>query len=184
MSYQKIAHIVCIDDNGFIGYNNQLVWSIPEDMQYFRQTTKGHITIMGRKTFESIGSKPLPNRDCIVISKTLSKNTPNVTIVESIEESLEVAKELVKAEPKDIFIIGGSQIYKDSFKYINELHISVINKCFQTELRNQLGPNYDPRLCSFYPIDEFQKEHKKEKETLETKVLVKDKVISCHFKFK
>ncbi|SRR6266581_5118235 len=67
----KLISIMVRAENGTIGDNNSLPWKLPEDLKAFKKTTSGHAIIMGRKTFESIGSKPLPNRINIVITKDI-----------------------------------------------------------------------------------------------------------------
>ena len=85
--------IVVVDKNWAIGKNNKLMWSIPADMKYFRETTKGNIVIMGRKTLESFPQgQPLKNRTNIVITKNPNYKVKDALIVHSIEEAMEEAK--------------------------------------------------------------------------------------------
>ena len=85
--------IVAVDKNWAIGKNNRLMWSIPADMKFFRETTKGNIVIMGRKTLESFPqSQPLKNRVNIVISKNPDYKVKDAVVVHSVEEALEEAK--------------------------------------------------------------------------------------------
>ena len=85
--------IVAVDKNWAIGKNNKLMWSIPADMKYFRETTKGNIVIMGRKTLESFPQgQPLKNRTNIVITKNPNYKVKDALIVHSIEEAMEEAK--------------------------------------------------------------------------------------------
>lgn len=79
--------IVAVDKNWAIGKNNRLMWSIPADMKFFRETTKGNIVIMGRKTLESFPqSQPLKNRVNIVISKNPDYKVKDAVVVHSVEE--------------------------------------------------------------------------------------------------
>ena len=101
--------IVAVDKNWAIGKNNKLMWSIPADMKYFRETTKGNIVIMGRKTLESFPqSQPLKNRVNIVITNNKDYKVKDAVVVHSIEEALEEAKKEAAVEKvKDIIAADG-----------------------------------------------------------------------------
>jgi len=109
-----------------IGKDNKLPWDIPEEMKQFRAFTKGQAVIMGRRTFESIGSKPLPNRNNIVISSSLQEQE-GVDVCRSIEEGIEKAK----SYGNDIFMLGGSTIYKQSFQYADKMYLSFVKKEYE-----------------------------------------------------
>lgn len=98
--------IVAISANYGIGLNNKLLFSSKEDMKFFKEKTINNIVIMGRKTFESIGGKPLPKRFNIVITKQFSEYE---LYCNSVEEAITLSKKL--HPEKEIFIIGGGQIY-------------------------------------------------------------------------
>lgn len=138
MNLFKIYHIVCIDRLGLIGADNKLLWNIPEEMQFFRETTKYNVVIMGHNTFKSIGNKPLKHRVNIVItSSTDYEDTNELLFCNSIEEALELSQEVCKElksnsdqadfEDFKIFILGGSSIYNNTFDYIDGAYISTIN---------------------------------------------------------
>ena len=110
-----VALIVAQDFLGNIGWNNQLLWRCKEDMQWFREKTTGHVVVMGRKTFESMMSKPLKNRVNIVISSTLEQPEDNSYYVVP-SPAAAVAKYvdlLLKEGQKTLFVIGGGKIYKE-----------------------------------------------------------------------
>lgn len=115
----SIILAVC-NENG-IGKNNKIPWKNSEDMRWFRDTTNGHVCIMGRKTWESIGMK-LPGRICIVVSTKQNVNLdPSVIFLSNIESAWEMAKFLVDIIPnhnKKIFVIGGKSIYEEFMRYI------------------------------------------------------------------
>lgn len=108
-----------------IGKDNQLLWSIPEDLIHFKKLTLNHTVIMGRKTWESIPEKfrPLPNRQNIVITRDEKYIAPGALIANSIQEGLEKAKE---TEGTEIFIIGGGEIYKQSMPYVKKLYLTIV----------------------------------------------------------
>lgn len=117
-----ISLIAAMTKKHVIGKDNRLLWSIPEDMQNFRKLTMGNVVIMGRKTFESIG-KPLPNRHNIVISRN-NMNIDGVEIAKSVDEALKLGKN----HHKDIYIIGGQQIYEQFLPFANTMHLSFVKK--------------------------------------------------------
>ena len=85
--------IVAVDKNWAIGKNNKLMWSIPADMKFFRETTQGNVVIMGRKTLESFPQgQPLKNRVNIVISRKPDYQVKGAVVVHSVEEAVEESK--------------------------------------------------------------------------------------------
>lgn len=121
-----------------IGKDDKLPWNIPEDLKNFKEITSGNTVIMGRKTFESIG-KALPNRNNIVISKTMQpidESEFGIDICADVSEALAKAKEY----KKDIFIIGGANIYKEFLPYADRLYLSLIKKEYDG---NVFFPKYD-----------------------------------------
>lgn len=121
----NIAHIVAyrVQDGG-IGIRGRLLYNIREDQQHFRRVTDGHIVLMGRKTWESISKKPLPNRVNVVISKTIEE-IPSAIVFKTITESLSWCS---KTYPdKTVFVIGGQEIYRETFKYADTIIATEIN---------------------------------------------------------
>ena len=113
-----VSIIVAIAQNGTIGDKNSLLWHIKEDMRFFRTTTSGHAVIMGRKTFESLGSKPLPKRTNIVITRQDVEFAGALT-AHSLEEAIRMAD-----GDEEIFVIGGAQIYAEALKVADRLYIT------------------------------------------------------------
>ena len=110
------------DNNGGIGKNNTLPWHIPEDLMNFKKITSNNTVIMGRKTWESLSKKPLPNRRNIVLS---SKKIDDVESYSSIDLCLE---SLAGDKLGDIFIIGGKMVYNSFYNHADILHITLIDK--------------------------------------------------------
>src|SRR5258706_14939730 len=102
----KLSIIVAAAENNAIGKHNQMLWSLPEDMKFFKNTTWGFPLIMGRKTFEALGNKPLPGRFNIVISRKphYSAGDPQVQEAISLSQAIELAG---KMDAKQAFIGGG-----------------------------------------------------------------------------
>ena len=122
----KISLIAAIGKNRELGRGNKLLFEIPEDMKMFREKTRGHAVIMGRKTYESIG-RPLPDRTNIIVTRDsgFMIHDSNVKITHSIEEALELAKTV---EEKEIFVIGGAQIYQLAMPYADKLYLTIVNE--------------------------------------------------------
>jgi len=101
-----ITLIAAIGKNNELGAKNALLWDLPADMKHFRKTTQGATVIMGRKTFSSIG-RPLPYRTNIVLTRDESFSVKGVSVAHSVSE----ARDMAKNTKKNIFVIGGAQIY-------------------------------------------------------------------------
>ena len=138
----KVSLIVAVSQNGVIGKDNDLIWHLPKDMKFFKDTTMGHHVIMGRKNFESIPHKfrPLPNRTNIVITRQSDYKAEGSIVVNSVEEALKVAK---SNKENEAFIIGGGQIYKIALEknlvdriYLTRIHCSFEGDTFFPELNS------------------------------------------------
>lgn len=123
-----VRAIVAINDLNFIGLNNELMYSFKEDMDWFKKNTINSNVIMGRKTFESMGSKPLPNRFNIVLTNSVEKyinlENENLNFCD-IEHIVDILKKLGKND--DYWIIGGSEIYNKLYNFIDEIYVTRIN---------------------------------------------------------
>ena len=126
-----ISIIVAISKNQVIGKNNQLIWNLPKDMKYFMDTTMNTTVIMGRKNYESIPKKyrPLKNRNNVIITRNKSYKAEGCLVVNSIEESLE---SLRNVKNKEVFVIGGGEIYKKFLEkgLIDRMYITHIDEQF------------------------------------------------------
>lgn len=113
--------ILCIDANGNIGRNNDLLFKMKEDMKFFRTSTKDNIVVMGYNTWKSLGEKPLPNRLNIVLTDK------NISNVETSNHIFKVIDKYEKDE-RDIFIIGGAFVYNECLrlKVVDEILITVV----------------------------------------------------------
>ena len=118
--------ISAITKERVIGLNNTLPWHIPEDFKYFKDTTVGKPIIMGRKTFESLDKKPLPNRKNIVITtqaKEIYKDIDNVIVVNNKDEALTACD-----NAPEVMIIGGANIYTQFLPMADRLYLSIVHK--------------------------------------------------------
>lgn len=127
MSLPKLCAIVAMDENGLIGRQNQLPWHLPADLKHFKTVTTSYPIIMGRKTYESIG-RPLPNRTNIVVTREATLVAPGCLVVTTIEGAIKTA---ASEQAEKIFIIGGSEIYKQTLDQIDYLYITIVHHAFE-----------------------------------------------------
>lgn len=122
----KIAIIAAVAQNNAIGLNNQLIWHLPADLQFFKKTTLNKTIIMGRKTFDSIG-KALPKRTNIVISSNGQLQAPGCVVVHTLQEAI------AKADAEEVFIVGGANIYAQSMQMADKLYITHVHHQFEAD---------------------------------------------------
>ena len=120
-----ISFIVAMDKNRVIGKDNQLPWHLPEDLKFFKRVTMGHPIAMGRKTHESIG-RVLPGRENIVITRQPDYRSEDCTVFYSVEDFVKKSHE----QSEEIFVIGGAEIFKETFPYADRLYITLIHDEF------------------------------------------------------
>ena len=130
-----ISLIVAAAENNAIGKSNAMLWHLPEDLKFFKNTTWGMPVIMGRKTFEAVG-KPLPGRTNIIITSNENWQAENTITTTSIEDAIKVANE---TNAKEIFITGGGEIYKQTLLiadkvYLTRVHTIIDGDAFFPEL--------------------------------------------------
>lgn len=140
--------IFSVDRNWAIGYKNNLLVRIPDDMKQFREKTTGRVVIMGRKTLESFpNGKPLKDRVNIVITNRADYKADGAVIVHSIEEALEEAK---KYNTEDVFVIGGGSVYKDMIQYCDTAYVTYIDHAYAADT---FIPNLD-KMEEWYIAEE------------------------------
>ncbi|MFM2295295.1 MAG: hypothetical protein RLZZ350_1708 [Verrucomicrobiota bacterium] len=112
--------IAAMSLNRVIGAGNKIPWHLPEDFKWFKATTTGHVIVMGRKTFESIG-KPLPNRTTIVLSRSAWAH-PGVTTIRSLDELPALVAD------RQVFICGGAEIYAQTLPLCSDLFLTLVKR--------------------------------------------------------
>ena len=122
----RIALIAAMSENGVIGNHNALPWHLPEELEYFREKTRDKPVIMGRKTFESIGSKPLPNRLNIILTHALHFTALDCKVVHSVEDALKAAGDYCE----EIMVIGGAEIYEAFLSVASRIYLTVIHQIY------------------------------------------------------
>ena len=142
----RVSLIVAVSENGVIGKDNDLIWHLPKDMKFFKDTTQGHHVIMGRKNFESIPHKfrPLPNRTNVIVTRQTGYVAEDCIVVNSVEDSIEVAKRNGDTEP---FVIGGGEIYKVALEnnLIDRIYLTKIHYTFK-------GDTFFPNLSEDWKV--------------------------------
>ncbi|RUA34145.1 MAG: dihydrofolate reductase [Bacteroidetes bacterium] len=125
----KISMIVAKAKDNAIGKDNDMIWHLPDDLKYFKDKTRNHHILMGRKNFDSLGAQyqPLPKRVNIVITRNKDWNHDGVKVFHNIEDGIAFAKD---NHEEELFIIGGGQIYEQGLKYADRLYITEVEAEF------------------------------------------------------
>jgi dihydrofolate reductase len=120
----SINIIVAVSTNNVIGKGGELPWHLPKEFKYFKETTKGSTVIMGRKCWESLPKKfrPLPNRLNIVLTKDEDYDSDGAIVIHDLERMIKAYKN----SSSDVFIIGGSEVYNQSFKHADKVYLTRI----------------------------------------------------------
>ncbi len=129
MNKPLISIIAATGSNRELGKDNKLLCHIPQDFKRFKDLTLNHPVIMGRKTYESIG-KALPNRINIIITRDNNYKLENCLVTHSLEEAIEIAK---TKDNKEIFIIGGGQVYKQAINLADKLYLTIVKGSFDAD---------------------------------------------------
>lgn len=152
-----VTAIAAVSDNYAIGKDNDLIWSLPKDMRFFRETTMGHHVIMGRMNFESIPHKwrPLRGRPNIVVTRQLDYQAEGAQVVNTIKDGIEISRE--KGE-EETFIIGGGQIYKIALDagLVDKMYITHVHGTFDADV---YFPEFDTakwtkKVLAEHPVDD------------------------------
>ncbi|MGN6531543.1 MAG: dihydrofolate reductase [Ginsengibacter sp.] len=118
-----ISHILAASENNIIGIKNGLPWRLPNDFKYFKNKTWGMPVIMGRNTYESL-KKDLPGRINIVLTKKKNWNPKNVFVTHEIDEAIKKANE---SDAREIFIIGGGDVFKQTMDKVNRIYLTRVH---------------------------------------------------------
>ena len=125
MVKSELTIIAAVSTNNVIGFNNKLIWNIPNDLKRFKELTLGHSVIMGRKTFESLPN-PLPKRRNIIITKNKDYSRDGIEVTSNIEDAIDLCKN--DSQP---FIIGGGEIYSQTIEIVDKIELTRVYKDYQ-----------------------------------------------------
>ena len=125
---KPISIIVAIAQNHAIGKDNLLLWHIPADLKRFKKLTTGHTIVMGKRTFESLPIRPLPNRRSVVITDIPGEEIDGCTMAYSIADAISKMD-----EDKENFIIGGGSVYRQFLPLADQLYLTIVTKDFEAD---------------------------------------------------
>lgn len=142
----EVCIVVAVAENGVIGKDNDLIWHLPADLKFFKNTTTGHHIIMGRKTYESIG-KPLPNRTTIIITRKTDYTAEGCIVVNSLQDALAAVK-----NDDQPCIVGGAEIYRQAMDVTDVIYLTRIHHSFE-------GDTYFPEIPEDKWVVESEEPH-------------------------
>jgi dihydrofolate reductase len=130
----KVSLIVAMDAKRGIGKNNDLMWHLPADMNFFKETTKNQIVVMGRRNYDSIPEKyrPLPNRLNVILTRNKEFQAENCLVFNSLKDCL---THFENENERKVFIIGGGEIYKMALdaNCLDEMFITYVDGVFDAD---------------------------------------------------
>jgi len=130
----NISFIVATDQNNGIGIDNKLPWHLSDDLKRFKRLTTGQVVLMGRKTFDSLPVKPLPNRDNIVLTHDEDFVAEGCEVLRDIDQVLRLAQ-LAGETGQTLFVIGGASIYEQLLPVADRLYLTLIQHSFDTDAK-------------------------------------------------
>jgi dihydrofolate reductase len=131
---KRLSLIVAMAKNRVIGADNKIPWHLPNELKLFKSLTMGHHTVMGRKTFESIG-RLLPGRTTVIVTRQHDYAAPGATVAHSVEEAITAC-----GDDAEIFVIGGAALFRDTLPLANRIYLTVVDAEPEGDV---LMPNFD-----------------------------------------
>ncbi|SMC57484.1 dihydrofolate reductase [Rhizobium sp. RU36D] len=147
----KIILVVAVAENGVIGRDGDMPWKLSTDLKRFKALTMGKPLVMGRKTFASIGERPLPGRPHVIITRDTNYRPEGVEVAHSLEAALTRAKTLANEMGSDtVCIVGGGEIYRQAMPLADELHVTHVEAVIE-------GDTHFPQIdkAAFEKVDEI-----------------------------
>ena len=135
-----ISLIAAVSTNRVIGNEQELPWKLPADLSHFKRLTMNHHLIMGRRTFESIGTRPLPNREIIVLTRQKQARYRRVRLASSLSEAEQLA-----SKDAEVFIAGGSTVYEEALAIADRLYLTWVHAEVEGD---RFFPKLEPRAWS------------------------------------
>lgn len=148
-----ISFAVAASENNVIGKDNQLLWSLPNDMKFFKNTTWGMPVIMGRKTYESLG-KPLKGRANIVITRQKEFTADGITVTAGLDAALKAAE---ATDAKEAFVIGGGEIFEQALPLANKIVLTRVHTVIEGDA---FFPELDPQIWELEWHEDFEPDEK------------------------
>lgn len=129
---QTVHLIMSISRNGVIGQNGQIPWELPDEQKRFRTLTLGHVVVMGRKTWENLRFRPLPGRECVILTRNENYEAVDARIFHSFQEILEAYPD------SQIWVAGGASVFDMAQRFANKLHLTVVDGVFEGDAKFKL----------------------------------------------
>ncbi|MCM2399131.1 dihydrofolate reductase [Rhizobium sp. S95] len=144
MSNPEIVIVVAMASNNVIGRNGDMPWKLSTDLKRFKALTLGKPLVMGRKTFESVGGKPLPGRPHVIVSRGAAIDVAGVETVRSLDEAIERSKEIaVETGVDEVCVAGGGEIYRQALPLAGVLHVTHVEAAIEGDT---VFPEIDPAV--------------------------------------
>jgi len=118
-----VTLVAAVAANGVIGHDGGLPWQLPGDLPRVKQLTMGHVLVMGRRTYDSIG-RPLPGRTTVVVTRQPDWAVEGVRTASSVEQALETARQI----DDEVFVLGGAEIYAGAMPYVDRMVVSHVEQ--------------------------------------------------------
>lgn len=150
-----ITLVVAASENNAIGKNNQLLWHLPNDLKFFKNTTWAMPVVMGRKTYVSLGNNPLNGRFNIIITRQQDFTAPGITVVNSLEAAIALAQ---SHDYKELMVLGGGEIYAAAMHVATKMVITRVHAIFDDA--DTFFPSVDENLWSLSSHQDFEKDEK------------------------
>lgn len=181
----KLKAIVACSPEGIIAIDGDMPWNVPEDLRRFKRLTVSNVIIYGRKTFESLGRKCLPDRENFIVSRSASPSLIKETwgvVYRDLDTAINDAQ--LKYPDKDIWICGGAQIYRQMLPIVDELELTIIDKeqvCYHPGDRLYL-PGYKDKILELFKLSNEEKTDKATYQTYKRRSSAISDQVSLHFK--
>ena len=127
--------VAALSENHVIGKEGDLPWHLPADLAHFKRVTTGGCVVMGRRTFESLGGRPLPKRRNLVLTRRAGWSHEGVEVVHSLDEAIERAGE------SDLYILGGEEVYRQALPRCERMHLTLVHATVEGDT---FFPEWDP----------------------------------------
>lgn len=124
----NLSIVVAVSQNYAIGRHNDLIWHISDDLKHFKALTSNHTVVMGRRTFDSLPKKPLPNRRNIILTHDSDFSSQGIEVAHSLNEVFNLT-----AEEDEVFVIGGANIYQQFLPFVSRLYVTWIYSEFEAD---------------------------------------------------
>ncbi|MGI8951270.1 MAG: dihydrofolate reductase [Chitinophagaceae bacterium] len=150
-----LSFVVAASENNAIGKKNQLLWNLPNDQKFFKNITWAMPVLMGRKTFESLDSKPLNGRINMILTTKKNFKSPGIIIVHNLKDAIFFAEQ---NDYKELMILGGGEVYKEIMPKANKIYLTRVHAVFEDA--DAFFPEIDKKKWNLISNKDFFKDEK------------------------